>query len=111
MDPEARMDPGAPAEPEHVPETPWSAEQLACAEQTIAQDRIEKENDGLDIANTDGILPGGGMIMMEHPTPQQEAYMARRLGLMYKREYAENLKRGLRILPKIRPLRPGDLIP
>jgi hypothetical protein len=73
--------------------------------------RIEKENEGLDIANTEGILPGGGMILMDDPTPQQEAYMARRLGLAYKREYAENLAKGIKKLPKIRPIRTGDLIP
>jgi hypothetical protein len=37
--------------------------------------------------------------------------MGRRLGLMYKREYAENLRNGLDQNPKIRGIRPGDLIP
>ena len=51
------------------------------------------------------------MILTEDPTPQQQAYMARRLKLMYQREYAENLRNGIREYPKIRPIRPGDLIP
>ena len=95
------------------PEPPvvWDAEALMIADQQREQDRIENENKGLDIANTDGILPGGGMIMPEDPTPQQAAYMARRMGLMYKREYEENLRKGIRLIPKIRPSRPGDLIP
>jgi hypothetical protein len=33
------------------------------------------------------------------------------MGLEYKREYAENLRKGLKIIPKIKPLRTGDLIP
>ena len=51
------------------------------------------------------------MILMEDPTPQQEAYMDRRLGLMYRREYQENLRKGIKKIPEIRPIRPGDLIP
>ena len=57
-----------------------------------------------------GILPGGGMIMPENPTSQQAAYIARRLALSYKREYAENLSKGIKRYPKIRPLRTGDLV-
>ena len=89
----------------------WTPEDLAIADQYLEKQRIEKENEGLDIANTEGILPGGGMILTEDPTPQQQAYMARRLGLMYRREYEENLRKGIRKIPKIRPIRPGDLIP
>ena len=37
--------------------------------------------------------------------------MARRLGLAYRREYEENLRKGIKKIPKIRPIRPGDLIP
>jgi hypothetical protein len=100
---------------EHPPEPPdedhWTPEELAVAPILRERERIEKENEGLDIANTEGILPGGGMILMEHPTPQQEAYMGRRLGLQYKREYAENLRKGITTMPKIRGIRPGDLIP
>jgi hypothetical protein len=96
-------DPGA----QDQPDPPMTPEQRAAAEML----RIEKENEGLDIANTEGILPGGGMILMENPTPQQAAYMGRRLGLMYKREIAENRRKGITKMPKIRGIRPGDLIP
>ena len=51
------------------------------------------------------------MILMEEPTPQQAAYMGRRLGLMYKREIEENRRNGITKMPKIRGIRPGDLIP
>jgi hypothetical protein len=96
---------------ENDPVPAWTDEDLAVAEETLEQDRIDQENEGLDIANTEGILPGGGMIMPEEPTPQQEAYLARRLALMYKREIEENLKKGITKYPKIRGIRPGDLIP
>ena len=106
-DPEPRPDPLAEVSP---PPT-WSPEDLAVADQLREADRIEEENQGLDIANTEGILPGGGMIMPQDPTPQQAAYIARRLALMYKREYAESLAKGIDKLPKIRPLRTGDRVP
>jgi hypothetical protein len=89
----------------------WTAEDVAFAEEKTKQERIAEDNAGLDLANTEGILPGGGMIMPADPTPQQAAYIGRRIGLQYKREYAENLSKGLKIVPKIRPLRTGDLIP
>jgi hypothetical protein len=31
--------------------------------------------------------------------------------LMYRREWQDNLRRGIRQYPKIRPIRVGDLIP
>jgi hypothetical protein len=37
--------------------------------------------------------------------------MGRRLALMYKREYEENLGNGIKEYPKIRSIRPGDFIP
>jgi hypothetical protein len=89
----------------------WTPKDLKAADAFLDHDRVEKENEGLDIANTEGILPGGGMILTENPTPEQKAYMGRRLGLMYKREYAENLRNGIKKNPKIRGIRPGDLIP
>ena len=89
----------------------WTKELIAAAEALREKERIEEENKGLDIANTEGILPGGGMILMDDPTPQQAAYMGRRLGLMYKREIAENRRKGSKETPKIRGIRPGDLIP
>ena len=95
------------AEPNFV----WTKEDLAAADAFLENERIEKENEGLDIANTEGILPGGGMIMPEDPTPQQKAYLGRRLALMYRREILENRKKGITKYPKIRGIRPGDLIP
>ena len=89
----------------------WTPGMIAAAEALREKERIEEENKGLDIANTEGILPGGGMILMDDPTPQQAAYMGRRLGLMYKREIAENRRKGSKETPKIRGIRPGDLIP
>jgi hypothetical protein len=93
------------------PPAEWTPEALRITAAVSEQDRTEAENAGLDIANTEGILPGGGMVMPEDPTPQQSAYIARRLGLQYKREHAENLRLGIRRMPQIRPVRPGDLIP
>jgi hypothetical protein len=89
----------------------WTPEAVAVAEDMLQRNRIAAENEGLDIVNTEGILPGGGMIVPENPTPQQRAYLARRYGLMLRRERAENLRRGIQTLPKIRPLRPGDFVP
>jgi hypothetical protein len=108
-----RPDPETPPEsvPQPEPDISWTQEDMETADQILDQDRIDQENEGLDIANTEGILPGGGMIMPEEPTPQQEAYLARRLALMYKREIEENLRKGITKYPKIRGIRPGDLIP
>lgn len=104
---------GPDPDPGAEPKSPvaWSKEDLAIAGAVLEKQRFERENEGLDIANTEGILPGGGMILTEDPTPQQKAYMARRLGLAYRREYDENLCKGIKMIPKIRPVRPGDLIP
>jgi hypothetical protein len=89
----------------------WTPASLAIAKQIRDQDRIEEENAGIDLTKVEGILPGGGIIMPEYPTPEQEKYIARRVGLMYKREYAENLRKGIKAYPKIRPLRTGDFVP
>jgi hypothetical protein len=89
----------------------WTTEAVAIAQQMQEQERAGEENAGLDLANTEGILPGGGIIMPENPTPQQEKYIARRLGLMYKRAYADNLRKGIKAYPTIKPLRIGDFIP
>ncbi|WP_428532646.1 hypothetical protein [Rhodopila sp.] len=93
------------------PPIAWTEHDLAAAREFLERERIEQENEGLDIANTEGILPGGGMIVMEDPTPQQAAYLARRVGLGYRREFEANRLKGIHQLPKIRPIRPGDLIP
>jgi hypothetical protein len=89
----------------------WSPEDLAMADEMRERERIERENEGLDIANIEGIRPDGSIIMPEYPTPQQEAYIARRWALMYKRERAENLRNGVKKKVKFRPLRTGDLVP
>jgi hypothetical protein len=89
----------------------WTEDDVKVAKAMREAERYKAENEGLDIANTEGILPGGGMIVPEDPTPQQDAYLARRLGLLYKREWAETKRRGGTTLPKIRPIRPGDFIP
>ncbi|WP_158926493.1 hypothetical protein [Acidisphaera sp. S103] len=59
----------APPQTPTPPATPitWTPEQRAAVE-TL---RREKENEGLDIANTESILPGCGMIPTENPTPSR----------------------------------------
>jgi hypothetical protein len=94
----------------HDDQIAWTSDDLAVADAIAECERIKDENQGLDLAATEGILPGGGMIMPQNPTQAQAAYIARRLGLSYKREYAENLRQGIRKYPRIRPLRTGDLI-
>jgi len=37
--------------------------------------------------------------------------MGRRLALMYRREYEESLRNGVKKIPKIRAIGTGDLIP
>ena len=98
----------APA-PESLPA--WSQQALATAAGLAELDRIEQENAGLDIAGTEGVLPGGGMIVPEEPTPQQSAYLGRRMGLRIRREYEENQRKGIKEMPRIRPVRPGDFVP
>jgi hypothetical protein len=102
-------DPDPDSDPDGDP-IAWTRDSLAAAEQLAVADRELQEAEGLDLAHTDCILPGGGIIVPEHPIPQQEAYIARRLGLSYKRQYAENLRRGIDQYPPIRPIRPGDFI-
>ena len=51
------------------------------------------------------------MILTDDPTPSGRPALARRLGLAYRREYEENLRNGIRKMPKIRAIRPGDLDP
>jgi hypothetical protein len=71
---------------------------------------FENEHEGLDLANTEAIRPGGGMIMPEDPTPRQVAYIQRRLMLGYVRERQQNQRNGIDKKIVFRPLRPGDLI-
>lgn len=89
----------------------WTPEALAMAKQMRERDELTAETDGLDIANTEGILPNGGMIIPVDPTPQQVAYLARRTAMMYRREWEDNLRKGIKTYPRIRPSRPGDLVP
>lgn len=100
--------------PEHPADPPpsitWSPNAIARANALAEQGRIEAENQGLDIANTEGIRPDGSIVMPEDPTPQQQAYVARRVGLRIKREWAENQRKGIKHYPKIRPLRTGDVV-
>ena len=77
-----------------APKVVWTQQDLAIAEAHMAKRKRDKENEGLDIANTEGILPCGGMILPENPTPQQAAYMGRRLALMYRREYRGRSQKG-----------------
>ena len=86
-------------------------DELVSAWAVKGQQWLQNPNVGLDIANTPGILPDGGMIVPWNPTPPQEAYMERRLILRYLREQAENRRNGSRAEIKLRPIRPGDLIP
>jgi hypothetical protein len=94
-----------------LPELEWTPEALAIADEYLEQARIDAENEGLDIANTEGILPGGGMIMPDDPNPNQQDYIGRRLVLDLRRKRLENLRNGNPELPKIPILRPGDLVP
>lgn len=93
------------------PEIVWTPEAIAETSALAEQDRIAEENQGLDLANTDGILPGGGMIVPEYPTPQQDAYLARRNALRLRREWEENKRQGIHEYPKIHPIRTGDFLP
>jgi hypothetical protein len=94
-----------------TPAAVWTEEDCAFAGAFLETARIAKQNEGLDIANTAGILPGGGMILPDDPTPEQAAYMARRMGQMYQDKFAEDLANGIFQIPPIQPVRPGDLIP
>jgi hypothetical protein len=104
-----QTDDDAPAGPD--PRIEWTPQAIALANGIAEQNRLEEENRGLDLANTDGVRPDGSIIMPERPTPQQDAYIARRNGLRIKREWAENQRHGIKERPKIRPLRTGDVVP
>jgi hypothetical protein len=80
------------------------------AERYMQKARIESENARLDIANTEGILSGGGMIVAEDPTLHQEAYFGHHHALKLRRERLEIMRNGNPELPKIQPIRPGDVV-
>lgn len=100
----AQDDPDNPG-PVWTPATEHRVAAMRTAEQA-AEDYA-----GLDLANTPGIRPDGGIVVPEDPTEAQRAYMARRYGLNLREQHQANLAAGHDELPKIRPLRPGDLIP
>ncbi len=104
----AAADPNSPGEP-HAPVI-WTLDQVAAFDHMRALAQAEEDNAGLDLENTEGILPGGGIIVPEEPTPQQEAYIARRLVLRVRREYEANMRRGIKKLPSVPRFRTGDLI-
>jgi hypothetical protein len=85
-------------------------ERAAAFTAQVEADMRAEENKGLDLANTEGIRPDGSIIMPENPTPNQEAYIARRLWIRHKKEWAENRRRGIDKEPPIRPLRTGDIV-
>jgi hypothetical protein len=114
--PQMWLPPDLPAIQQLEPEDPAHPDQMEDDELITAlaakgQQWLRDPNQGLDIANTPGILPDGGMIMPWNPTPAQEAYLERRLLLQYLREKAENLRNGVFTPVRVRPTRPGDLIP
>ena len=83
----------------------------ATDDQLLDAAEFEDDDEGLDLENTEGILPNGGMIVTDDPTPQQLAYIERRLLLMYRREREENRRNGIMTKTTFRPLRTGDLVP
>jgi hypothetical protein len=98
-------------DPDPTDQRPMTDDEMVTASAPKARRWLMNPNEGLDIANTPGILPGGGMIMPADPTPAQAAYLERRLVLMYHREKTENRRNGIATPIRIRPTRPGDLIP
>jgi hypothetical protein len=104
----ATTDPHNPSEP-HAPVI-WTLDQITAFDHLRALAKEADDNAGLDLANTEGILPGGGIIVPQDPTPQQAAYIARRLLLRVRREYEENMRRGIKKLPAVPRFRTGDLI-
>jgi hypothetical protein len=85
-------------------------DELICAWIRTGRHRHPDENHGLDIANTEGILPNGGMISPANPTPQQTAYLARRQMLKYCRQKEADRRNGIDRKIVVAPLRDGDLV-
>jgi hypothetical protein len=100
-----------PQDDEPAHKDPMTDDELVGSWAVKAQQWLQNPNQGLDIANTPGILPDGGMIVPWNPTPAQQAYMERRLIILYVREQAEIRRSGSSAPITIRPTRPGDLIP
>ncbi len=106
-DDDPQIDPAAPPPRPVV----WNQDAMAVANTLIENARIADEYHDLDLANTPGILPDGSIIMPEYPTPEQDAYIARRIALNLRRAWAENQRRGIKAYPEIPALRTGDLVP
>ena len=84
-------------------------DEVICAFIRTGKHRLDP-NHGLDIANTEGILPNGGMICPPNPTKQQTAYMSRRLMLKYCRQKEEDRRNGIDRKLVVAPTRDGDLV-
>ncbi|HVZ07861.1 hypothetical protein [Rhodopila sp.] len=89
----------------------WTATTIEMARKIRDETIFQEDYAGLDVASIPGVRDDGGIIVPEDPTPEQEAYMARRYALNIRKKYHENLQAGINELPKIIALRPGDLIP
>jgi hypothetical protein len=85
-------------------------DELICAWIRTGRHRLPDENHGLDIANTRDILPNGSLIVTDTPTPQQAAYIERRLLLKYCREKEQNRRDGVDRKIVFHPIRTGDLV-
>jgi hypothetical protein len=103
------MDAEAPIRPR--PQAARIEDSQATDDDLLDDPFFDDEDERLDLETVEGILPGGGMIVTDNPTPQQAAYMERRLRQMYRREREENRRKGIMTKTHFRPLRPGDLIP
>ena len=100
---------GSTAGHQDAPAIVWTPETMALANQIAEQtDRGRKPR--LRPQHR-GIRPGRQHHHARTPHPQQDAYIARRVGLRMQREWAENQRKGIKEYPRIRPLRAGDLVP
>lgn len=93
-----------------VIDSSWPDDEIITALSVKAQQWEADPNEGLDIANTAGILPDGSIFVPRNPTEQQSEYMERRLSIKYVRERAQNLRNGISTPIHFGPLRVGDLI-
>jgi hypothetical protein len=85
----------------------WTREDRARVEEL----RRQEDYPGLNVENVPGILPGGGMIIPEFPSPDQKAYLAYRYANNIRGNYNRTLLEGGTALPKIVPMKPGDWMP
>ncbi len=101
---------GEPPKPPRKPAT-WTPEAVAYTKDLMEKNRIERDNKGLDIANTEGILPGGGMVVPRNATPNQTAYLSRRMAIDLRRQRHEAMKKGITVRLKIPNIAVGDFFP